>query len=615
MLQIGDTLSVDKISSDCSSLSSNFVSLFFSDPALVDGGMIMSSLGDTVEICVSDGENDFLSYTHSTSSASLYSYLITEPGGKILAVTTDTIVNFEQIAPGECWIYGISHTIPVTQFQGADLQDIFTEGCFSLSTNKIVIYKTSGDQQLINAEQDAFSVCVGDGQEDWIDFTIGENSQGKEVLFVTDNESVIQAVVDSSSINFENLSGGISWVWGISYGGELLLGVGDTLFGREISTLCYSLTSNFIVVDKVGLTPFSVSTTDGDTLISACVGNNIPDDVAIISVNLDPSSNIRYVLIDKNDVILRIQENNVFDIENLDAGTCSIRGLSYGGDLLAGRGDTLTDETSISSDCWIWSNNQITIEKNEIHAGSISTENEQQSITICSQNESDDIIYFELFNQDTGYQSAYVITNAVEEIISVFTADSMDFNDSPEGICLIYGIVYNGDLTVTPGELITASNLASDCFGITNNAIEIVKAMADGGTISTLQGQDSILFCVADDSPDRVIFTESTFSFAKYSYLITDTNGMLIEMLNIPAKDFGDELPGVCRVYGLSYTGELLDSLAGQIDSIVFSEDCYDLSDNYITVIKSEDPSLCEDQLVQTSGKIQASVLSDHGIG
>ena len=606
----GDTLGNSEISSDCASLSTNYISIFFSDPSLVDGGMIISSLGDSVEMCVGDGENDFIRFSHSTSSNSLYSYLVTEPGGKIIAVTQDTLLNFEGVTPGECWVYGISHTVPVAQLQGRTLAEIFAEGCFSLSENRIVLLRSKVEQQSISALSDTlsvFDICIGDGADDWISFTSGEPGQSKQLLVITDEESIIQAISDSLSYNFENSPGGTSWVWAVNYGGDILLEPGDTLFGRSISSLCSALTSNFITINKTGLISSKIFDVTGDSTYNACVGNNVSDFVNLVS-DVGDDADFRFVVFSEDSIVQAIQVGATFDFDQAGVGVCFIKGLSFGGELLLGVGDTLSEMVSVSSSCWAWSSNEFIVNRSTIDPGTIGTKREANSITLCNQNETPDVIHFTHDEVDPGLNYAYIITDAIEDIISVVPGDSMDFNDAPEGLCLVYGIAYEGELDIVPGTSILTADLASGCFRITNNSIEIVRSMPDGGTISLLGGQDSISFCVSDENADRAIFVESSFSLAKYRYILTDTNNVILEFLNIPAGVFTTSAPGICRVWGLSYTGNLQDSLLGEIDTLILSDDCFDLSENFITIIKEDDGPTCGNGFLDIESELVANL-------
>ncbi len=607
-ISIGDTLGRAELSSDCAALSENYISIFFSDPSLVEGGGIFSSMGDSIEICVGDGVSDFVSYSHQTSSESLYSYMVTEPGGKILAITKDTLINFEGVAPGECWIYGISHTVPVAQLQGRNLTEIFTEGCFSLSNNRITIFKNSVEQQIIEAPFESYDLCVGDGQDDWITFKIGEPDQAKQRLFITNEESIILDISDSLAYNFENSEHGTSWVWGVNFGGSLLLEVGDTLFGRTIADLCSALTSNFIEINKTGLESTSVMTVDGGDHYTACVRNNIADSLIVVNDG-NNQDNYVYVALDTAMKVIALETSGFFNFDNLSPGTCFVRGLSFGGDLRLARGDTLSDTAQVASQCWIWSLNEITVDRRSINAGTILTQRGAISITLCNQNETPDVIKFLHQNADEGPQYAYIITDALDEILMVIEGDSMDFNDAPEGLCLVYGIAYEGALSVLPGENIFTTNLSTGCFKLTTNSIEVVRSMPQGGTVSTLPGADSVRLCLSDGVPDRVIFNSQSQSFARYTYILTDSNNVILEFLPIPAKDFSNSPPGVCRVWGLSYTGELIDTLVGRIDTLAFTRDCYELSDNYVTIIREESGPDCGLGLIDNPIAFQAKVF------
>jgi len=54
--------------------------------------------------------------------------------------------------------------------------------------------------------------------------------------------------------------------------------------------------------------------------------------------------------------------------------------------------------------------------------------------------------------------------------------------------------------------------------------------------------------------------------------------------------DFEGSGAGVVRIWGISYTGDLLLRLGDTITSVMVSADCYSVSDNYLTIVKQAGP-------------------------
>jgi hypothetical protein len=120
----------------------------------------------------------------------------------------------------------------------------------------------------------------------------------------------------------------------------------------------------------------------------------------------------------------------------------------------------------------------------------------------------------------------------------------------------------------------------------------------DGGTVSTADGLTQVMTCTMDGTADVVEFDFDSPSESDYLFIITsDTN----DILGLPgdSNDFDDAPAGTCRVWGVSYTGTFLAQIGDNIDEISLSDDCFDLSSNFITVIRDQ---VSESSVETTSG-------------
>ena len=61
--------------------------------------------------------------------------------------------------------------------------------------------------------------------------------------------------------------------------------------------------------------------------------------------------------------------------------------------------------------------------------------------------------------------------------------------DAPPGTCWVWGLAYTGELTAQVGDQADQVALASDCFDLSENFIAVVRSGAEGGTISTPEGE------------------------------------------------------------------------------------------------------------------------------
>ncbi|MDW3651240.1 MAG: T9SS type A sorting domain-containing protein [Bacteroidia bacterium] len=107
----------------------------------------------------------------------------------------------------------------------------------------------------------------------------------------------------------------------------------------------------------------------------------------------------------------------------------------------------------------------------------------------------------------------------------------------------------------------------------------------DGGMVSTSSGADTTYVCY--DGTDQIIAFDSTnTSMDNFQYVVTDANGVILGLPPADMVNFTAAGPGECWVWGLSYTGNLTAMVGDTATSINLSDDCFDLSDNFVVVLR-----------------------------
>lgn len=152
-----------------------------------------------------------------------------------------------------------------------------TDACWDLSDTYLVIFRDSlsGGTVVTTNDQDTVRLCLTDLGPDVVDFNSLDATGGTFSYVVTDTATEILGVPSGNSVDFGGAGAGECWVWGLSFTGELLLGLGDTVAGNAISSGCYSLSSNYVVVFR-------------DTVGGACL-TNLEDELSFREVTLFPN--------------------------------------------------------------------------------------------------------------------------------------------------------------------------------------------------------------------------------------------------------------------------------------------------------------------------------------
>jgi len=153
---------------------------------------------------------------------------------------------------------------------------------------------------------------------------------------------------------------------------------------------------------------------------------------------------------------------------------------------------------------------------------------------------------------------------------------------SPE-TSLVWNLSYEGSIVgLAVGEDVDTL-MGSFLF---SNPISVGVNNVNGGTISTPSGQTDFTFCVGDGVLDVVNFTLADTLGGNYQYVITDTMNsiLLVPTAGNDFQDFEGFGDGVCRVYNLSSTEEIIGLVPGvHLDSLA---GCYEVS-NFLTITKN----------------------------
>ena len=96
-----------------------------------------------------------------------------------------------------------------------------------------------------------------------------------------------------------------------------------------------------------------------------------------------------------------------------------------------------------------------------------------------------------------------------------------------------------------------------------------------------------------DSIPDVVQFVSSGITNSNIAYVITSPT---IEILGLELNDFhdfDDAPPGTCWVWTMAYTGNITAQVGDIVGNVTQTDDCTDLSTNFIEVIRTDNGADC----------------------
>jgi hypothetical protein len=593
-----DMLEVD----GCFDLSDNFITINASTP---EGGSLSSPEADTmgcVTICEGDGADDFINVEVDGADTLLnYLYVVTDTNNVILAVSDTPAINLEGAGPGICRIWGLSFAGTINSGIGDDADSLDVDGCFDLSDNFIKVDRIGVDGGMVMTmdSMTMISICSDDttGGSDTIMAVTTSESDANYIFVITNAANVIQGVSVDGKVALDSVPEGETRIWGLSYTGNILLTIGDTVV-PPITDECFALSSNFIVVSSGSPEGGEVSAA-GDTtgVVDVCVGDGNPD---IVEVSTSSTSSLAYIFVvtDTNNVILGVSTDGMVEFDGAGPGICRVWGLSFAGTINSGIGD---DADSLDVDgCFELSSNFITVNRYTVEGGTVSMMNDTTGIVdLCVGDGIGDTIVVSNTG-DTLADYIYVITDTSNVILDVNTDGVIDFDGAGPGICRVWGLSYTGNILLTIGDTVMAP-ITDQCFDLSDNFIVVNRYETDGGMVTTAGGMTEITVTVGDTIADSVSFINSGMGNGQYIYVVTDTINVILDVSTSGVVDFENAPAGICRVWGLSYTGNILLTIGDTVAPPI-TDGCFDLSDNFVVVDRVQASMISQDQFDELFG-------------
>ncbi|MEM7573013.1 MAG: T9SS type A sorting domain-containing protein [Bacteroidota bacterium] len=576
---VGEDFNTAVLAVPCFGLTTNFVTVINGSPG---ENTIASDQGEVIDVCTSDGQPDLINFT-ATNNGPNTAYVITDAGNVVLDVNTTGAIDFEGVGAGECRVWGVSYSTSIP-FEAGDVL-IPGNGCSFVSTNFITINRTSLAGAVVTLADGGTEIqtCPGDGEDDLIDFAVGGEA-GTTTLVVTDDAGNILGVPPALQVNFEGAGEGTCRVYSLNYEGELLAAEGGNLNDGALATGCYGLSEDFVTVVRISAEGGSIRTIDNRTEVAVCPGDGTDNSVLFVADGAG-GGEFLYVITDENNIILSTSTDPNIDFDDAPLGICRVWGLSYQGELLAEAGDDAAN-TELSSGCFDLSDNFVRVNRTAVDGGNISLEDGSVETQICPGDGIDDLLNF-LTAGVEGDSFVLLITDGNNEVLGFVRANSINFDNTGEGNCRVWGLAYTGDITAMVGDDAVTSELATGCFDLSDNFVNVIRESPTGGTIATDEGESQVEVCPGDGNPDEFTFAVTGNEGAEFfSLLITDENNVVIGTPAGLTVDFDGAGPGICRVWGISYNGNLLAAMGDDATMDQLADGCYSLTDDFVTVVR-----------------------------
>ena len=353
---------------------------------------------------------------------------------------------------------------------------------------------------------------------------------------------------------------------------------------RTVTFGCFDITENYLTIRRFVPDGGDVFVTTGEPTLFLCNDQMGSTTIRFANNSLKPQI-YNYVITNTANQIIEVIEQDTYTFSELPRGANRIWGVAFTGNRLLVAGDNLSF-SSYSDACFDLSNNFLEIVSDDVFAGTVTLQNGSKSHFFCLGSDEPTLVEFQASNQSNSkYQ--FVLTDFDNRIIQFLNENTFEFKSIGAGSYRIWGISYTGDPIVKINENLLEKAFSDDCFDITAEPISIIRDNPFAGQILAFPGFGTAYTCPINDDLDFVKFEPRNAVFLKYAYVVTDTLETIINFSFIDSIDFGLAPVGVCRVYGVSFEGEFTARIGNKLRNIAFSDECWDLSNNYVEIIRT----------------------------
>ena len=565
----------------CADVSDNSVRVI---REAADGGTVETDGNETeVVICV-DGVPDPLTIVHDNVSPNLnYAYVITDDSGMVLAFPSGNTIDLDGAGSGICRIYGVSFSGTLNTTTGIDINSVTATGCSDISDNSVRVIREVADGGTVETDSNETEVliCV-DGVPDPL--TILHDNMSPNLNYghiVTDDSGMVLAYPPSNVIDLDGAGAGICRIYGVSFFGTL-----NTTTGIDIDDVtasgCAEVSDNSVRVTREEADGGMVQTDGNETEVIICV-DGVDDPLTIVNDSDAENFNYAYVVTDDSGTVLDFPSSNVIDLNGAGVGICRIYGVSFFGTLNTSTGIDISEVTA--SGCSDISENSVRVIREQAHGGMVETDDNETEVAVCI--DGTDPFTMDHDNDSPNLNYAFVVTDDSDTVLTFPSSNVIDPDDMDIDVEIfrIYGVSFSGTLDTTI-DIDISEVTASGCSDISENSVRVLRNPADGGTVETDDNETEVIICV-DGVPDPLTILRNTVSpnLQNYAYVITDDSGMVLAFPSGNVIDLDGAGPGICRIYGVSFSG-VLNTNTGVDISAVIASGCSDISDNSIRVIR-----------------------------
>jgi hypothetical protein len=563
--------------SGCSDLSENYLIVEIAACNTCDAGEVTADFGNSITFC--SGSNTLLNLSNNSDSGSAsYFYVIASNENLILDIA-DAGFDYGALVPGVYYIYGIAFTGSINSSSleyGQPVEQIFSDSCISLSSNYLTL-DVADCGEIAACEKIFISEYLegnaGTRALELFNPSLNSISLDEYSLWLYTNGSDIAADTLFLSGNLEPLSTYTIANPGTGLGNGLadpaVIGLADLtdFIANFTGNDAIELRHNTVVTDVIGIVGENPGINSGWTTID---GSTINQDLVRKPYVQTPADNW----------LIGASQWDAFPLDQY---------TGLGSHFFQPCTDTLI------AGFWVES---IMLDESAMVAQ----------------------IQVQCLNASVPLTFDVSISGGSADIDDYLTPFPFNLNFDENTMLLDFTVELIDDQFAEIGESIVLTLSCDVPVFWTNQSITINIPQNDfncgGGNLETANG--TVIEQCADLGNSPVfISSDSPFPSASYLFVITNENDQIADTTSANPVDLDNLGTGTYKIFGLSYTGELLPAslTPGLAVENILADSCVSISENYIMVIRTDcQISGCDAGIVSTAdGETFQTVCLENG--
>jgi hypothetical protein len=185
-------------------------------------------------------------------------------------------------------------------------------------------------------------------------------------------------------------------------------------------------------------------------------------------------------------------------------------------------------------------------------------------------------------------QLIWVATDSAGKVLGLNkNPDSIPMSRINETLFQFYALAFTGNLTLNIGDDINKSAVSTGCFDLSETFYSVRKKETKGGIVRFSNPNQLTNICLSPTSNYNVQAVRVNSLGEKYIYLLTNGRGEIINTSISGQFSINNLNTGQYSISGLSYTGSLSFGTGSRMDTTIFSNECYSLSENTLNFQKT----------------------------